>query len=235
MSIDPGVYTIRNVMHRNFAAQSSEGTVVAYADRITSSVGLYDPYGDDEPDYWWSISRLDNDKYSIRNIETKDYAASPNFPAIEEDIITARNLHQWDVKETAIKGKYVIYTNRAKTDLFWGLTDGQLLTPISLRNKPNTQAANLQNVATILLGKNRMLQDENTKLQDEHTKLQDEHTKLQDEHTKLRDGAERLNEDVRQERARHLQAEAELKAHYEKLLAEEGFLEQYCDIYGKND
>ncbi|TDL21064.1 hypothetical protein BD410DRAFT_790118 [Rickenella mellea] len=136
MSIDPGAYTIRNVMHRNFVAQSSEGTVVAYADRIKLSVDPYEgnnPYGDDQPDYWkvWSISRLDNDKYSIRNIETNDYAASPNFPAIEEDVITTRNLQQWDIKETAVKRNYVIYTNRAKIDLFWGLTDDELLTPVS--------------------------------------------------------------------------------------------------------
>ncbi|TDL21067.1 hypothetical protein BD410DRAFT_840788 [Rickenella mellea] len=248
MSVEPGAYTIQNVMHRNFAIQSQEDTVVGHAESVVGSFG-FRTNREVNLLKLWSISRLDNDKYTVRNIETNHYAGSPSFPTVGGSVITTQNLQQWDIKETGVKGRYVIYTSAADIDLFWGLSNPRLLTPISLRDIPNTPSnqwelvkfdlwrdvghlraklADVQNVATTLLGKHRSLQDDNakvqdecTKLHDEHTKLQDEHTKLQDENTRLRDGAGRLNEDVRQERARHLQAEAELKAHYEQLLAEE--------------
>ncbi|TDL21066.1 hypothetical protein BD410DRAFT_829269 [Rickenella mellea] len=133
MSIDPGAYTIQNVMHRNFAVQQG-GYIVGYAHSTGASMK------DDGVDLGkvWSISRLDNDKYTIRNIETNDYAASQKYPAPEENIITRKNLHQWVIKETAVKGRYVICTTGTHVDLFWGLPDGELDTPISLRERPNT-------------------------------------------------------------------------------------------------
>ncbi|TDL13527.1 hypothetical protein BD410DRAFT_846859 [Rickenella mellea] len=276
MCINPGPYEIQNVTHRTFAIQSQENTVETHADRIVSSFGR--PL-DANLAKTWSISRLDNNQYTIRNIGTEQYAASANFPAIEGQIITKQDLQQWDIKETGVKGRYVIYTTVANIDLFWGLANGRLRTPISLRDTPNTpsnqwelrkvdswtvvgalrlKSQNLRGRQTKLLDDHTKLQEEHTRLQEEHAKIQEEnaglrskHKSLQDERAKLGDGVERLNADVakasldaqqerarhvqaeaelvasherasRRERARHLQAEAELKAYYEKLLAECG-------------
>ncbi|TDL21063.1 hypothetical protein BD410DRAFT_899111 [Rickenella mellea] len=228
MFIDPGAYTIQNVTHGNYAVQRN-GSVVGYANYTEGSMG------DDGIDLVtvWSISRLDNSKYTIRNIATNDYAASVKFPTIEENLITTRNLHQWAIKETAVKGRYVICTTGAHIDLFWGLPDGELDTPVSLRDRPNTPS-NQWEVTKVdlwevvgalrvqLIGyqnEDKSLRENNQKLLGEHLKLLDEHTRLQDEHAKLQVGAERLNADVvndaRQERERLVQAEAELKASYE--------------------
>ncbi|TDL21069.1 hypothetical protein BD410DRAFT_804499 [Rickenella mellea] len=286
MSIEPGAYEIQNVMHRNFASQMvGDNRVVAHAENssIISLTGV-------DLRRAWSISRLDNDKYTIRNIDTNYYAASPNFPVVEGLIITTQDLQQWDIKETGIKGRYVIYTTAADIDLFWGLTNGNLHSPISLRDRPNTpsnqwevtkidswqvvsslrvklagiqgermtlrgelrklqdenidehrklrdehnqlqdehdelqdehrklqdQCAQLQDKHTQLQYKHDQLQDKGSKLQDEHAKLCDEYTRLQDDHSKLSDGVELLNADARQERARHVQTESELRAFYER-------------------
>ncbi|TDL21055.1 hypothetical protein BD410DRAFT_804488 [Rickenella mellea] len=184
-----GAYTIQNVMHRNFAAQSGESRVVAHVDRAKTADG-------DQLNLRkvWSISRLDNDKYTIRNIETNDYAAAPHFPAVEENITATQDLHQWDIRETGFKGRYAarIFTTAADIDLFWGLTNGQLRTPISLRDRPNTPS-NQWELTKVeswsVVGKLRAtladLRDEHKKLQGEHKKILDEHVKLRDGHTKL--------------------------------------------------
>ncbi|TDL21044.1 hypothetical protein BD410DRAFT_840765 [Rickenella mellea] len=140
MSIDPGAYIIQNVTHRNFAAQSAGTTVVAYTESRSRSITSVTSSGEADLNLRkvWSISRLNNDKYTIRNIETNEYAATSTFPAIEQSIITTQALRQWDIKETAVRGRYVICTNRAKSDLYWGLTDDELDTPITLRDSPNT-------------------------------------------------------------------------------------------------
>ncbi|TDL13407.1 hypothetical protein BD410DRAFT_462014 [Rickenella mellea] len=131
MSIEPGAYLIQNVKHRNFAAQSTENKVEGYAD-----TGMYPSSVPQNVRLnlrkLWSISRLDNDKYTIRNIETNDYAAVRNFSVIEENIITTEFMQPWDVKETGFKGRYVIYSTAASIDLYWGLTDGQLGTLVGL-------------------------------------------------------------------------------------------------------
>ncbi|TDL21074.1 hypothetical protein BD410DRAFT_790127 [Rickenella mellea] len=190
MSIDPGAYEIQNVMHRNFALQRRTG-VETYAESDDASTPL-----DGEPNLSkvWSISRLDNGKFSIRNFEMHDYAASPNFPVIEARIVTTWNRQQWEIKETSFKGRYVIYTTAASIDLFWGLSNGHLGTAISLRDTPNTPSnqwelkkVQLWPVVGALRAQRERLRDEHARLRYEHTKLTDKHTKLTDEHTKFRD------------------------------------------------
>ncbi|TDL21071.1 hypothetical protein BD410DRAFT_829273 [Rickenella mellea] len=142
------------------------------------------------------------------NIETNDYAACPNFSTIETNIITTEDLQEWDIKETGVKGRYVIYTTSADIDLFWGLTNGRRETQITLRDNPNTPSnqwelkdvslwgvvgslrANLADLREEQVG----LQGEYAKLRGEHTELQDTHTKLQNEHMKLRDEYKKLQE-----------------------------------------
>ncbi|TDL21065.1 hypothetical protein BD410DRAFT_790119 [Rickenella mellea] len=206
MSIDPGAYEIRNVMYQNYANQY-EGKVVGYADHDVPSIPR-----DVDVDLTaiWSISRLNNGKYTLRNIDSNDYAASRTFPSIEENIIVTPALQQWDIKETAIKGRYVIYTTAADIELFWGLTNGWLFTEISLRDIPNTPSNQWQLTkfdSWRLLGQvrkklaelrhvNSRLSEDYQKLRDDYSKLQDEHTKLQDEHTKLSNTAERRDGDA---------------------------------------
>ncbi|TDL21061.1 hypothetical protein BD410DRAFT_840782 [Rickenella mellea] len=219
MSIDPGAYGIQNVTHGNFAAQSSGSTVVAHADSHTVR-GRGDKLNLRK---LWSISRLDNGKYTLRNIDTNHYAASPNFPALEQNIIITEDLQQWDIKETGVKGRYVIYTTAANIDLIWGLINGQLGTPISLRDTPQTPSNQWELTKVDSWRVVGALREKLADLQNREATLLDEHQKRQDEHTKHDDVVERLNAvavkaslDARHERERHLQAEAELKASYER-------------------
>ncbi|TDL21085.1 hypothetical protein BD410DRAFT_829283 [Rickenella mellea] len=191
MFIEPGAYTIQNVMNGNFALQSGERKIVAHAERDSISGSGHASSG-----FWklWSISHLVNDKYTIRNIENDYYAASSNFPAIGENIFTTKELHQWDIKETGVKGRYVICTTASGTEQFWGLADGWLDTPISLQAKPNTTSnqwklnkAESWTVACALRAERAYLQNEYAKIWHEHTELQNEHTRLRHKHTKLRD------------------------------------------------
>ncbi|TDL21051.1 hypothetical protein BD410DRAFT_840773 [Rickenella mellea] len=190
----------------------------------------------------WSISRLDNDKYTIRNIGTNHYAASPSFPKVEGNIITTQNLQQWDIRETGVKGKYVIYTTAADIDLFWGLANGQLETPISLREIPNTPSNQWELTKVDLwrvVGHLRGKLAEHTKLFDDYRKLQDEHRKLQDENLQLRRDMKLRDEErkpsdsvglmdikvaldaVQQERARHARAEAKLVTSHQMAFQQE--------------
>ncbi|TDL21076.1 hypothetical protein BD410DRAFT_840796 [Rickenella mellea] len=188
MSIEPGAYTIQNVMHGNFAFQRG-GRVEGYADYNQASmteIGL-------NLVKVWSISRLDNGKHTIRNIATNDYAASVKFPTIEENLITTRYLHQWAIKGTAVKGRYVICTTGAHIELFWGLTDGELNTPVSLRDRPNTPSnqweltkVDLWEVVGSLRGKLEDLRDENARLKDESARPKDENAGLWDENARLK-------------------------------------------------
>ncbi|TDL21068.1 hypothetical protein BD410DRAFT_314513 [Rickenella mellea] len=76
MSIDPGAYEIQNVMHRNFALQRWTG-VETYAESDDAST----PLGDElNLSKFWSISRLDNGKYSIRNSKRTTMRRPQTFP-----------------------------------------------------------------------------------------------------------------------------------------------------------
>ncbi|TDL21049.1 hypothetical protein BD410DRAFT_840771 [Rickenella mellea] len=225
MSIDPGAYEIRNIMHGNFAVQHG-GTVVASAHPDVQSMGG----SGSDLERMWSISHLNNDKYTIRNMETNHYASSPSFPAMGENIITTQALQQWAIKETGVKGRHVIYTTAADIELFWGLANGLLKTPISLRDIPNTPSNQWELIKVDLwrvVGKlraplaglrdeHKTLQSEHQKIRDEHTKLQGERMRLQDELTKLQDIHTKLNADAWQEKARHVQNESELRAFVER-------------------
>ncbi|TDL21084.1 hypothetical protein BD410DRAFT_868470 [Rickenella mellea] len=221
MPINPGAYTIRNVTHQNVATQSEENMLVGLAHSNTASTW---PEQGLDLFQLWSISLLQNGKYTIRNIETNRYAACTNFPMIDETIIATQELQQWDIKESGFKGRYVIYTTSGSIELFWGLPNGHRHTLICLRDRPNNPA-NQWEIRTVdswkVVGQLRAnithLRNVHAELSDEYEQLYDNHTSLLAEHTSLRDSTELL---TRQDRARHAQAEAMLKEEYEKLLAE---------------
>ncbi|TDL21031.1 hypothetical protein BD410DRAFT_314089 [Rickenella mellea] len=209
MSVVPGMYTIQNVMHRNIAAQSPEDTVVADTD--TDSGGL-------SQRVLWTISPLMNGKFTIKNIETNDYAGFRSLPSTDDIIVAKRTRQNWEIKETGFKGRFVIYTSAAEIDLFWGLTNGELLHPVSLRNAPNHPGNQwlLTKVAS-----RRELEHETLQLRRKLADLEDENTKLRDVVELLKADALKTSADAQRERERYQQAEAELKAHYEKTFAEQ--------------
>ncbi|TDL13764.1 hypothetical protein BD410DRAFT_810276 [Rickenella mellea] len=203
MSAEPGTYTIQNVRHRSFATQSPESTVVADADTDAGP-----SYGPNLRKMSWTISRLNNDKYTIKNIETEGYAASTTRPVFGDGI--SQNLY-----------------NCANTELFLGLTDGELLTAISLENTPNNRSNQW------ILTRVSPCQEENAKLRDsierlketaakasgdaqreierhehEDGQLQAKLARLEEEEAKLRGSVAQLKEDARREKERH---EAEIK------------------------
>ncbi|TDL21042.1 hypothetical protein BD410DRAFT_899108 [Rickenella mellea] len=256
MSFDPGTYTIQNVLHRSVASQSSESTVVADADTDSGpSYGL-------NLRMLWSILLLSNGKYTIKNIGTNDYATSPTRPASDDIILTKPSRQQWVIKETGFKGRHVIYTTAANTDLFWGLADGELLTPISLRNTPNhpgnqwvlgkvSSRKELGEEIVQLRAKLAELEEENRKLRDgidiqaeierrehENHQLRGNLAKLQAENTKLCDSVEFLREgakssvDRHRGRKKHDQGAEELRLGRRKTKEEEEEEEEEDDNMG---
>ncbi|TDL21048.1 hypothetical protein BD410DRAFT_804482 [Rickenella mellea] len=163
MSIDPGAYTIQKVMHGNFAVQ--QGTwVVGYANYTKASMI------DEGVDLGkvWSISCLENGKYTIRNLETNDYAASLKYP-------TPRGEHHRKTGSASMGHQ----RNSCQREIC-SLADGELNTPISLRDKPNTPAnqweltkVDLWAVVGALRTKLAELRWENSRLAEENSTKKD--------------------------------------------------------------
>ncbi|TDL21054.1 hypothetical protein BD410DRAFT_840775 [Rickenella mellea] len=188
MLADRGTYTIQNVMHKSIVTQSLESTVVADAETDSGpSHGL-----NLDLRMLWAISRLNNDKYTIRNVETND-----------------------------------IYTTFALTELFWGLTDGELLTPICLRNIPNHPSN--QWVVTKIASR-KELEDETLQLRAKLTELQEENTQLHYGIDLLNAAAVNASADAQRERERYEQADRQLREKLAELQEENTKLRDSIDL-----
>ncbi|TDL21093.1 hypothetical protein BD410DRAFT_899134 [Rickenella mellea] len=173
MDLDPGTYIIQNVMHQSIATQLREKRVVADADTTSDQTyGL-------RLEMLWRISHLNNGKFTIKNFLTNDYAASTTFPLKSDAIVAKQSRQQWVIKETGFKGRYVIYTTATLTriDLFWGLANDELLTPITLRDIPNNPSN--QWVLTKVVSR-KQLEEETLQLRATLAELREENVKFRD-------------------------------------------------------
>ncbi|KAF7372438.1 hypothetical protein MVEN_00105100 [Mycena venus] len=119
---DTGRYTIINVQFLNFA-------VLPDADDRSDIVAGTQPEHDGEK---WNITLLNNGKYTIKNHGFSSEASCEYRPAQEANLVGGRCTgKQWIIKETRTKDQFTISPTDA--DLFWGLTDGEMKTPIVLR------------------------------------------------------------------------------------------------------
>ncbi|TDL21037.1 hypothetical protein BD410DRAFT_840759 [Rickenella mellea] len=197
MTVGTGTYTIENVTHRSIAAQSPDiEAVVADVDKDRTQ-----SYGHNLR-MLWTISHLNGDKYTIKNMGTNDYAACTIQPGIDDIIVNRRTRYPWTIKETGFKGKYVIYTTAASNELFWGLPNDELSTPISLRDKPNHPSNQWVLTKVPSLGE----------LEEETNQWRRKFAELREENTKLRESIDISKADAERERERHEQAELQLTA-----------------------
>ncbi|KAF8149322.1 hypothetical protein K438DRAFT_2027407 [Mycena galopus ATCC 62051] len=126
---DTGRYTITNARFHNLAVlpdANDESDIVAGTDANAASEK-------------WNVTLLNNKKYTIKNHGFSNFAACETR-AESGACVNGRNCQQqWIIKETRIKGQFTISPTDA--DLFWGLADGEMDTPITLAGVP-TDAKN---------------------------------------------------------------------------------------------
>ncbi|KAJ7088265.1 hypothetical protein C8R44DRAFT_819362 [Mycena epipterygia] len=121
---DTGRYTITNVQHRNFA-------VLHDANDRSDIVAGAEANGDGEK---WNITLLNNKKYTIKNHGFSKSAACDTRPASGDNVSGRSRNQQWIIKETRTKGQFTISPTDA--ELYWGLADCEIDTPITLRKTP---------------------------------------------------------------------------------------------------
>jgi len=86
----------------------------------------------------WNVTLLNNTKYSIKNHEF-GYYPHCGTRASKGDVIQGKpNMQQLVIKDTRYKGQYTISPSD-RTELFWGLEDEELGTPITLRDSSTDQ------------------------------------------------------------------------------------------------
>jgi len=123
--VDTGRYTIMNVKFLNLAVlpdANDESDIVARSDE--NSAGEK-----------WNVTLLNNRKYSIKNHGFANFAGCDTRAEMGDNIRGRVRNQQWIIKETRIKGQFTISPTDA--DLFWGLSDVEFDTPITLAATPN--------------------------------------------------------------------------------------------------
>ncbi|KAJ7494861.1 hypothetical protein B0H11DRAFT_2227623 [Mycena galericulata] len=126
---DTGRYTITNVKFKNLAIlpdANDESDIVAGTDENAASEK-------------WNVTLLNNKRYTIKNHGFSNFAACDTRAELGETVSGRSRTKQWAIKETRVKGQFTISPTDA--DLFWGLADGELGTPLTLAGVP-TDAKN---------------------------------------------------------------------------------------------
>ncbi|KAJ7088264.1 hypothetical protein C8R44DRAFT_892805 [Mycena epipterygia] len=126
---DTGRYTITNVKYRNLAVlpdANDESDIIADTDANAASEK-------------WNVTLLNNKRYTIKNHGFSNFAACDTRPNLGDSVSGRSRNKQWIIKETRVRGQFTIAPTDA--DLFWGLADGEISTPITLAGAP-TDAKN---------------------------------------------------------------------------------------------
>ncbi|KAG8742081.1 hypothetical protein FRC10_002017 [Ceratobasidium sp. 414] len=127
-TIDTGRYRIVNVKWSNLAYlpdPNSESAVVGNDN--TGSAGEQ-----------WNVSKLSNGKYTIRSQEHSSYASATSRPSQGDGVVGGTREKQWVIKEARVRGQYTRRSiSPSDGDVFWGLEDGEPMTPIAMFSTPN--------------------------------------------------------------------------------------------------
>ncbi|TDL15888.1 hypothetical protein BD410DRAFT_795937 [Rickenella mellea] len=86
----------------------------------------------------WHVEELRNANYAIKN--GLRFASCGVRPNLDDCITVGAMLRQWIIKETRYKGQYII--QNSDVQLFWGLKDSELGTPITLQKYPTNPKNN---------------------------------------------------------------------------------------------
>ncbi|TDL18610.1 hypothetical protein BD410DRAFT_494544 [Rickenella mellea] len=129
--IPTGVYTITNARYHNYLGLTSEqflaGDTVALGETLIPSKML------------WTVTQLANRNYTIHNGSVGLHASIGTRPSAGDTIEAKTSRFQWVVRETGIKGKYVIFST-STPDLYWGLKDDGLGTQVTMQPVPTNDS-----------------------------------------------------------------------------------------------
>ncbi|KAJ7748399.1 hypothetical protein B0H16DRAFT_906633 [Mycena metata] len=78
----------------------------------------------------WNFTLLTSKKYTINNYGFSHFASCETRPDSGASVCGGRRNQQWIIKETRVRGNFTISPTDA--NLFWGLTDSEVGTPIAL-------------------------------------------------------------------------------------------------------
>ncbi|TDL15066.1 WD40 repeat-like protein [Rickenella mellea] len=127
-TIATGTYTIENVDRRNdiFLAGDGRGSLVA---------GSSDSDADPPMKARWVLRLQRNGRYTISPAMQRNmYASCPTSCGLRSEIVLSSIDHHWVVKETRVKGTFVI--SHVLHQLYWGIEDDEAGTPVRLRQPP---------------------------------------------------------------------------------------------------
>jgi len=122
--LDTGRYIITNAKFLNLAClpdANDESDIVARTEENYSGEK-------------WNITLLNNRKYHIKNHGFSNSAGCDNRAEKGDSVRGRGRNQQWIIKESRIRGQYTIAPTDA--DVFWGLVDGEMDTPITLASAP---------------------------------------------------------------------------------------------------
>jgi len=124
--IQSGLYIIQNVDNK------------AYADLADGNIGTpITSLSNDGPNIKWNVTLLNNKYYTIKNFV---YATSEAFasavPSDGDTVVAKSDPTQWIIKETNIKGHYLISPSVDNT-LFWNLKEVTDRTKVKLSKDAN--------------------------------------------------------------------------------------------------
>ncbi|TDL17457.1 hypothetical protein BD410DRAFT_548860 [Rickenella mellea] len=135
-----GVYELVNDRFHNHVGHNGQNFVLA------CSTPTDDCLSDTESDTCaltrpcrWKVQALHNGNYFIYtrpegdsvHLDQKLYAMCNPLPSKKDEVMVGRSPHQWTVKESRIKRRYVIH-HTGDPYLCWALLDGELGTHVTL-------------------------------------------------------------------------------------------------------
>ncbi|KAK7437739.1 hypothetical protein VKT23_012492 [Stygiomarasmius scandens] len=124
--LETGRYTVRNAKYLNVAFLPDgnyESDIVARSEQTN----------DGEK---WNITLLNNSRHTINSHQySTNFATSEYRPTKGASVRSQGRNQQWIIRETRVRGQYTI--SPTDGELYWGLTDGEDLTPIVLAETPN--------------------------------------------------------------------------------------------------
>ncbi|KAG8742084.1 hypothetical protein FRC10_002020 [Ceratobasidium sp. 414] len=128
MSIDTGRYRIVNAKWSN----------LAYLPDPNSDSDVVGNDNTGGPGEQWNVTKLSNGKYTIRNHDHGNYAVVESRPSAGAGVVGGTREKQWVIKEARVKGQYTRGSiSPTDGDVFWGLEDGESMTPLAVFSTPN--------------------------------------------------------------------------------------------------
>ncbi|TDL23545.1 hypothetical protein BD410DRAFT_787392 [Rickenella mellea] len=132
VKLKSGVYEIVNHQHKNHAGLTEDKVI--RGDTFENQKDIVDRK------LLWRVTLLGNGKRSIRNNKSTFYTVCDQPPRESCSIFAkATCLSQWAIVDTGNTGCYAIAPTN-NPNLFWGLNDAELGTPILLRNAGSNPA-----------------------------------------------------------------------------------------------